>query len=330
MTELTVMISSAGRRAGLVGAVREAGPLLGVSVRVIATDFSAYSAASRLADASFRVPAVSDEAFIPAMLDLARRERVDVVIPTIDPELPVLAANREIFAAEGITIAVSDPETIEISSDKARSSAWFREHGFAVATQWSPEAASSLPVAMWPLFFKPLNGSSSIGAQPVDSPAQLEASVDRFGPGVVEELLVGDEYTMDCYVDTSGRCRAVVPRLRIATRAGEIAKGVTVRHPVLESTTAAIVEALPGARGVITVQSMLTETGPHVIEINPRFGGGYPLSHRAGAVYTAALLAESSGQNIDSSWFDWADDLVMLRYDEAVYVPRSELDDDPA
>jgi carbamoyl-phosphate synthase large subunit len=160
----------------------------------------------------------------------------------------------------------------------------------------------------------------------VRAPAELELAVERYGQGVVEELVVGEEHTMDCWVDDAGTCACVVPRQRLATRAGEIAKGVTVRHRALESQVAAIVEALPGARGPMTVQAIVSADGPRYIEINPRFGGGYPLSHQAGARYTAALAAEALGKPVDPAWFAWRHDLVMLRYDEAVFLPRSAVD----
>lgn len=117
-----------------------------------------------------------------------------------------------------------------------------------------------------------------------------------------------------------------MPRLRLATRAGEIAKGVTVRNDELQAEVASLVEAFPGIQGPASVQAMMAPDGPRFIEINPRFGGGYPLSHRAGATYTAALVAEAAGKPVDEAWFSWQDDLVMLRYDDAVFVPKSAVD----
>jgi carbamoyl-phosphate synthase large subunit len=326
MSDVTILVSSAGRRGALLAALRHGGTVAGAAARVIVTDRSPLSAAGHLADSFHLVPPVNAPDFVDAMLDLVRRERVDAIVPTIDPELPVLAEHRQAFADCGATAVVSDPETIDICSDKGRSSRWLAEHGFPVPRQYGPEEAAALPAGAWPLFFKPRRGSSSVGAHPVRSAAELELATERYGQGVVEELIAGDEYTMDCWVDDAGTCTSVVPRLRLAVRAGEIAKGVTVRNNDLQQQVAAIVEALPGARGPVTVQAMISESGPHFIEINPRFGGGYPLSHQAGACYTAALVAETLGKPVDPGWFSWQDDLVMLRYDEAVFVPRSQVD----
>ena len=133
-------------------------------------------------------------------------------------------------------------------------------------------------------------------------------------------MFSSDELTLDCWVDDAGNCAAAVPRVRLATRAGEVAKGLTVTDAVLEADVAALVNALPGARGPITVQVMRSKTGHRFIEINPRFGGGYPLSHAAGAQFTAALAAEAVGRPVNPEWFAWSPDVLMLRYDDAVFV----------
>lgn len=326
MSDVTILLCSAGRRGALVQAMREGGEAAGSAVRIVVADRSPLSAAGFLADEFHLVPSVTDPTYVDALVALIDRYSIDVIVPTIDPELAVLAASYERLTEAGATVMVCDPATIDICADKGRSSQWLTDNGFAVPFQHDPSTVTDLPADQWPLFFKPRQGSSSVGAHPVASPAELGLAVERYGPGVVEALIVGEEYTMDCWVGPDGSCAAVVPRLRLAVRAGEIAKGTTVRHERLESEVARIVAALPGARGPITVQAMVGADGPAYIEINPRFGGGYPLSHAAGARYTAALVAEVSGKPVDPEWFAWQDDLVMLRYDDAVFVPRSAVD----
>ena len=325
MSSLTVLVSSAGRRAALVAALRHGAEVLGVGLRVLATDIVPLTAAGHLADELHLVPRVGSPELVPTLLELCRAKEVDVLVPTIDTELPVLAAARQSFAEIGTTVSVSDPEVVSICADKASSSRWLAANGFPVPRQWKPEEAAQLPSGCWPLFFKPRRGSSSVGAHRVTDLADLSRAVADHPDGVVEELCVGDEYTMDCWVDATGRCRAVVPRLRLETRAGEVSKGMTVASTELDALCRSIAEALPGARGTITMQAICTPQGPRVIEINPRFGGGYPLSHHAGAWFTAALLAEAAGRPVPDDWFGWRDGTVMLRFDEAVFLDRSQV-----
>lgn len=328
MTErVSILLSSAGRRGALVGTLRDAGRLLDIEVRVIATDRSAFNAAGQLADAFHLVPSLNDPSFMPELMSIVEREEVRVIVPTIDPELSILAEQRSALAARGCVAVVSDLATIEICSDKATSSQWIADQGLPVPHQYDESELDALSADAWPLFFKPRSGSSSIGAQRVLNRGEIEDLTARHGVGVVEELVDGPEYTMDCWLDGAGHCAAVIPRRRLATRAGEVSKGVTERQSEVEALTKQLVEALPGARGPITVQAMVGAQGPRFIEINPRFGGGYPLTHEAGATFTAALLAEALGRESDPSWFTWREDLVMLRYDAAAFVSLADLAD---
>ena len=322
---VTVLISSAGRRGALVAAFRDVATLVGVDVRVVVIDRSPLSAAGHLADAFHLVPSVTDDGFADALDSVIEREGVDVIVPTIDPELPFYATHKAALAAAGVTVVVSGPGTVAVSADKRSSSRWLREHGFAAPQQFADDRLDDIDADRWPLFFKPVAGSSSIGAQRVDDVASVHRAVATFGPGVVEELVVGDEFTMDCWVE-GGVCRSVVPRRRIATRGGEIAKGMTVGHRVLETETARLVDALPDAQGPITVQAMGAGSDWSFIEINPRFGGGYPLSHHAGARFTALIIARAAGVEARDQWLRWESDVVMLRYDDAVFVRAADLD----
>lgn len=323
MTQATVLISSAGRRGALVESARMGLDALGTSGRVITADMSLLTAAGQLADANFQVPASGDPAYIESMLALCERESVDLLVPTIDTELATLAEHRSDFASLGTTVSISDPECVAITADKISSSRWLSDNGFAVPAQHNFDEAIAGEHG-WPLFFKPIRGSSSIGALRVDTPQDLETAAASW-EGVVEELVEGAEYTVDVYVDSGGVARCAVPRLRIATRAGEIAKGMTVRRTDVQELASQIASRLPGARGTITVQIMDGQSGPRVIEINPRFGGGYPLSWQAGVRYLEAALHEAQGLTVGNHFFEWTDQIVMLRYDAAVFVSAAEV-----
>lgn len=136
----------------------------------------------------------------------------------------------------------------------------------------------------------------------------------------------GEEYTLDILVDFDGNARCIVPRLRIETRAGEVSKGITVKHPGIIAAGRKVAEALPGALGCITVQCFLTRSGDIVfIEINPRFGGGYPLSFAAGADFPKWIIQMVLGEVPDIKLDGWQDDLVMLRYDEGIFVDKKNI-----
>jgi carbamoyl-phosphate synthase large subunit len=318
----TVLISSAGRRVELLEAFRQALADLGLEGRVLAADRSWYSSARHRADAHFAVPSCEQPEFVPRMVELCREQHVDLVVPTIDTELPVLAAGRDELAAVGATVAVSAPAVVEIAGDKVATHSWLTAHGFPTVRQTTvAEVRDDGRGWPFPLVVKPRFGSAAKGVAIVDDEQELAVAA-RTGEVVVQTIARGDEYTVDALVDRSGRCVCTVPRRRIEVRAGEVAKAVTVHSPVLERLAAEIAEALPGAYGALAIQVFAGEgfTDPTVIELNARFGGGFPLSRQAGADFPRWILEEVVGLPSSAKADGWRDGLVMLRYDAAVFV----------
>jgi carbamoyl-phosphate synthase large subunit len=247
---------------------------------------------------------------------------VDLLVPTIDPELPVYAAAKQRLAEHGIKICISEPSTIEICRNKITTHAWLLANGFPTVRQTDPETAlTDSPGWPLPLIVKPYNGSGSGGVQVLRTRREFEGLAEIGSGYIVQEIAPGREFTVNAYVNQAGDCVCAVPHWRKEVRAGEVSKGVTVKDPRLMDLAGAVTEALPGAYGPLNLQCFLDDSGAiRIIEMNARFGGGYPLAHRAGALFTDWLLDELEGKKL--SYFDgWNDDLAMLRYDEAVFVP---------
>ena len=335
---LTVLISSAGRRVELLRIFRQAVADLTPGGRTLAIDSSWYSGALHDADEGFVVPRVTDRDFVPQVLELCERHAVDLIVPTTDREWEVWSGAGSAFAAIGTTIAVSTPAVLAIASDKQRTHDWLISNGFPTVRQTRPAAAGSDP-ATWPLplMAKPRFGSASEGVSLVRSTAELEILIARDearaplidgrpGDMVVQTVARGDEYTIDVLVDRSGQCLCAVPRRRLEVRGGEVSKAVTVRSQRLIDLAFAIAKVLPGAYGALNFQVFADEgTGElAVIEINPRFGGGFPLSHRAGADFARWMLEDLRELPSTATADAWRDGLVMLRYDAAVFVDGSQ------
>ncbi|MCB9727931.1 MAG: ATP-grasp domain-containing protein [Deltaproteobacteria bacterium] len=321
-----VLISSAGRRVALLRTFRGALAELGLEGRLLAVDISRASAAFHDADLGLQVPRCDSAEFIPAMLEICRAHEVRLVVPTLDPELLPYAAHRAEFAAIGTTVAISSPQVVAIGSDKVQTHAWLSSQGFPAPRQALPEDVLAAPDDWpWPLIVKPVRGSSSIGVARVETPSALRMAA-RAGDHIVQTCAPGKEYTVSVYVDHHGRCQCAVPRRRLEVRAGEVQKGMAVRAPAVQALARDIAERLPGAYGVLNVQIFWDEaTGAlTVIELNARFGGGYPLAWEAGARYSRWLIEDLLGLPSTASWDAWRDGLVMLRYDDAVFVSRDD------
>ena len=330
---VTVLVSSAGRRIELLRGFRRAFASLGLDGRVIATDASWYSSAFHDADEAFLVPRLDSGDYIPALLALCEKQQVDLVIPTIDTEMAAWVEGRDRFAAIGTTVALSGAGVVDIAADKQRTHEWLVANGFPTVEQATPEAVLADP-ASWPfpLVAKPRFGSAGIGVGIVRDAGELAVAVGRpeLGEMVVQTLAAGREHTIDVLADRDGHCVCAVPRRRIEVRSGEVSKGVTVRSPRLQDLAARICAALPGAFGTITVQ-VFVDGDPDdeaadlaVIEINARYGGGFPLALEAGADFPRWQLEELLGLPSTATPDGWRDGLVMLRYDAAVFVDEAD------
>ena len=327
---VNILISSAGRRVGLMNCFRESLAELGISGRVIAVDATPYSAAVQLADDFYLVPRCTDPDFIPEIQRICEQEQVHLVVPTIDTELPVYAAAREHFRKRGTAIAISSPDAVGICSNKILTHEWLVAQGFPVPRQASPEAVLG-DCRDWvlPLIIKPVDGSGSLGVRVVTSFAELAALVSKSNGVIVQECILGAEHTINVFVNREGRCLCAVPHFRMEVRGGEVSKGVTVKNREMMELASTIVESMPGASGALNVQCFSTAGGDlKVIEINARFGGGYPLAHRSGAHMARWLIEEILGREPQERFDSWEDGLTMLRYDQAVFIPRSRLQTD--
>jgi carbamoyl-phosphate synthase large subunit len=327
MKRINILVTSAGRRLQLIECFREALRDNCVAGSVYAADCSPYAPAFHLADNSWRLPRCSDPSFIRELLTLAERERVDIIVPTIDSELGVLAENRDLFARRGIHVSVSHHQTVLISGDKMLTHDWLKAHGFPTVSQWRPEdilCGAARPE--YPVIAKPRRGSASAGVRHVQSREELRCCAAVEDELIVQTIAGGWECTINVFVDCNGACLCAVPHQRLEVRGGEVSKGLTLKHRPLMSLARDIAEALPGAHGPLNIQCFLTPTDEvTVIEVNARFGGGYPLAHRAGARFTHWIVQEALGSKPSAGFDDWTDDLLMLRYDDAVFMPASDV-----
>jgi carbamoyl-phosphate synthase large subunit len=324
-TRFPILVSSAGRRGGLVGILRRTLADLGLDGEIVATDMTALSSALQLADRRAVVPPQTDPGFVDATLAVCRAHGVRLVVPTYDGELPLLSAARERFAEIGATVSISAPETVAIGRDKVLTHRWLTEQRFPTVRQARPDEVLAAPDDWpWPLMVKPRTGSAAIGVRRVAQPGELARALDE--DVVVQEIAPGREHTVDVLVLRDGRCLGAVPRRRIAVRAGEVEKGVTVRHAGLEALARRVAEALPGAYGVLNLQVFADPAGDQlrVIELNARYGGGFPLAFQAGARYPAWTIEELLGRP-STVTDDWRAGVVMLRYDDAVFVDAADV-----
>jgi carbamoyl-phosphate synthase large subunit len=321
----TVLITSGGRRVALVRAFQHALASLGGG-RVLVADVVPTAAALHAADDGVLLPRCDDPACVPALVEVCRRRDVRLLVPTTDREQPMLVAAGDALRAAGVRVALSGPKTVAIAADKLATAAFFTRAEVATPRLLDVDAALRTPALRFPLVVKPRFGSGSIGVHVVRDHEELRFFLRRVPEPLLQEHCTGDEFTLDVLVGPGRRVACVVPRRRVETRAGEIAKGFTVRDAELERWGRHVAERLPDPWGPITLQCFRRpDAPPAFIEINTRFGGGFPLAAAAGADYARWLVEWTLGLPSTACADHWRGDVAMLRYDDALFLPCEAL-----
>jgi len=321
---VSVLFACIGRRVSLLQSFRKASRSLGIKACLMGTDVSPLSPAWCLCDKAFLVSPVTHRDYIRQLLSIAAEHRVRLLVPTVDLDLAVLARNRQRFESIGCKILVSDPETIETCQDKRKTFRFLSRHGFTTPLTVGPHRMLTGPRhgrPSYPCVLKPSDGYASRHNVVVKDRRELAFFAQRIPRAICQPLIRGTEYTCDVYVDFHGKVRTVVPRRRIEVRSGEVSKAQVVKDRAIMERAADVVAALGAGPGVITVQLIVARGGGiHIIEINPRFGGGAPLSIRAGADFPRWLFLELLGREPQIRFDGFRDGLLMLRYDSQVWL----------
>ena len=320
-----VLFTCIGRRVSLLNSFRRAAGHLKVNASFFGTDTTELSSALQLCDKAFLVKPVTHAGYTGELLNIVKTNRVKLLVPTVDLDLKVLAENKAKFAAIGCCVLISPPNVVDICQDKRKTYRFLRKNGFDTPVTISVASALSKKKLNWPCFLKPWDGSASRGNAVVNNRKELLFFAKRIPNAICQEFIKGTEHTCDVYVDFSMKIRCVVPRKRVEVRAGEVSKSQVVKHPAIMREAARLVEKLGAGPGVITLQLFLTgDDKVKFIEINPRFGGGVPLSIKAGANFPKWILQELLASKVNIRFDGFKDNLVMLRYDGEVWLQNPD------
>jgi carbamoyl-phosphate synthase large subunit len=316
MSSLNVLILSAGRRVELVQCFQEAARRLRVYSKIVAGDCSTTAPALYFADGFYQLPRINEPNYIEAIIKACLDEDIALVVPTIDTDLLILAENKDyIEERTGAKVLISDLEAVKICRDKIETQAFFERHDFGVPRMYTADELASGNIT-FPVFMKPKSGSSSINTYKVHNQQELQNFLTIVEQPIVQDFIEGEEYTVDVFLDFESNIVSIVPRLRIATRSGEIAKGKVVKDKEIMDNVRKLMNVLKPI-GHITVQLMKTGQGIQYIEINPRFGGGAPMSIQSGADSCEFLFRLLLGETLTYTE-DYRDNLTFLRFDQSI------------
>ena len=315
---MNILFTCAGRRTYLLKYFKEN---MSAEDKVVATDMQLSAPALQAADVKLQVPAVYDPKYIDITLNICKEQKIDALISLNDLELPILAEHKAKFEELGVKVIVSDPEVIDIAFDKYKTALWVESIGLnspkTYITLASAKEALAKGEISFPLFMKPRWGSGSIGLETIDDMEELDiyyhllmkkikktilatASVgDEYI--MIQEKLTGKEFGLDVMNDLQGNNVAVSVKQKLAMRAGETDKAITADIPEVYEMGRKIGENLKHI-GNLDVDIMQRDNGDYcVLELNPRFGGGYPFSYEAGVNMPKAIIQWVKGEKVDAA-----------------------------
>jgi carbamoyl-phosphate synthase large subunit len=339
---MNILLTCAGRRNYLVEFFQSE---LDGHGRVLACDTSVAAPALEVADLGIIVPPMNDPGYFDALLSICDEHHVRLLISVNDLELGGLARRTAEFHEVGTIAVVAEPTVIATCQDKRATFQLLRSLDLPTPdTYLSLDRVREALVSgdlTFPLMMKPRWGSSSIGLERIENERELElahewgliqvrrsmfwnlSQSDRDHCLVFQEQVQGDEYGIDIVNDLDGNYVATLARRKLVMRYGNTDRAMTVEDDRLEQIGRMIGSHLrhPGS---LDCDVMMTESGPKVLDLNPRIGGGYPFSHLAGANLPAALIAWANGEEADPTWFKPHPGVVASRCDEMMIVNSVE------
>lgn len=312
---MNVLLSCVGRRSYMVDYFRQA---VSPGGRIIAVNSEAITTGMKAADQTYVLPRVDDPNYIDSLLEISLMERVSLIVSLFDIDLPYLAGARNRFLEVGIQVAVSEPHVIDIANDKWLTYQFLVENKFETPKSYisldKVRADISMGKIQYPLFIKPRWGMGSIAIFRADNADELEffyhysrkqitntylkiLSNQNLDESVlIQEFVPGAEFGVDVFNDLAGNHLSTIVKRKFAMRSGETDGAVTVESPEI-SKIGKQISSLLRHRGNMDIDVLINDDGiPHVLELNARFGGGYPFSHLAGARFPDALVAMVKGE----------------------------------
>lgn len=312
---MKILFTSVGRRVELVQLFKMAAEKVGVDLIIFGADVDDTAPALAFCDERLTVPYISEDDYIPFLKSVCAENKINALIPTIDTDLLTLSQKKNEFG--NTLVLVSESEKVSICRDKRLTFEFFNCLGLN-----SPKVVDCIDdySSGYPAFVKPKDGSSSKDAFKVHSFEELQTFCNIVPDYIIQPFVEGTEYTVDVLCDFDGNPIFITPRIRLAVRSGEVLK---TRIENDESIVLEVMRILDELKpiGPITIQLIKDDNGcNNYIEINPRFGGGAPLSIKAGADSPSAIIKMLLGQSIMYCKYAAEDGVTLSRFDQSIIV----------
>lgn len=323
---MNYLMLSVGRRGELLKDFKKS---IGEGSKIVATDLSPYAPALYFADKQYLVPHINDVTYIDIILDICKKERINAITTFIDPEIEILAKNREKFTEIGVEVLAPYEKTATLCFDKYKMFKYLSSKGISTVMTWGTlkefDKAKILGEVNFPVFVKPRTGSGSVGARKIDNYEILSESMKEDPTLIIQEFMNCEDLDADVYIDTiTHEAVAAFSKRKIETRIGGASKTISFKDEKLFNFISEIVKILK-FNGPVDMDFFYRDGKYYLSEINPRFGGAYLHAYGAGVDFIKLIERNLRGEANIPSFGDYEEGVVMMMYDSVVIRKSGEL-----
>lgn len=315
---MNILLTSVGRRAYIIDYLRDVYKRLGLAGNIIATNSDMNTTAMSVADKAFESPIIYDEKYIPFLLEICKSEKIDMLISLFDIDLMILAKNKSRFEEMGVKVIVSNENIINICNDKFEMLKYLKKINMPVPKTYIDleEALKETDFDKNSYILKPRWGMGSLSIFEAENKKELEVLYEkakrsiqksylRFESGadidraiLIQEKIKGDEYGLDIFNDFKGENLTVTVKRKLAMRSGETDIAEVIENKELEDIGKKIAESLKHI-GNLDMDILFDGRNAYIIDMNARFGGGYPFTHSAGVNELEALIRLCKNEKVN-------------------------------
>lgn len=319
---MNYLMLSVGRRGELLKDFRKS---MEPGSKIIATDLSPYAPALYFADKQYLVPRIDDPSYIDTVLDICKKEDIDAVTTFIDPEIEILAKNRNHFAELGVEVLAPYEYTAQLCFNKYLMFRHLVQNGISTVRTWGTIEEFDQADHGFPVFVKPRTGSGSVGARKVNNHEELTIAMAEDPSIIIQEYMDCLDLDADVYIDTiSHEAVAAFSKKKIETRIGGASKTVSFKDEKLFSFIQQICNVLE-FNGPVDMDFFYRDGRYYLSEVNPRFGGAYLHAYGAGIDFIKLIENNLHGIENKPNFGDYEEGVVMMMYDSVVIRKPGEL-----
>ena len=323
---MNILMCSVGRRGELLKNFKKS---MSEGSKIVATDLSPYAPALYFADKQYLVPRIDDPSYIDTIINICKEEKIDAITTFIDPEIEILAKNRNRFSELGVEVLTPYEETANLCFDKYKMFKKLSECGIPTVMTWGTieefNASRDAGIVDFPVFIKPRTGSGSVGACKVCIYDILVESMKEDPSLIIQEFMDCEDLDADVYIDTiTHEAVSAFSKRKIETRIGGASKTVSFKEDKLFDFISKIVKNFK-FNGPVDMDFFYRDGTYYLSEINPRFGGAYLHAYGAGVDFIKLIENNLNGKINKQDFGNYDEGVVMMMYDSVVIKKQEDI-----